>query len=205
MRSTFPPNIPSLCPAYINTRGYRYFSTCLPQEHSKPLDGESMRGALSCISTSFLPPRGLAPVFTTSDPDRFWQNSVRSKPWGLEMSLRCACQSWRFAITPSCLLHPSFQVLPLGGARAFLGPHPFPPSEPGPTSFTQRPHCLLCPISLSPFLLLLLPPAGPSAHTSTLRLLCLHWCLPHRYLSHRPGGVPDSGVTLQSEYSLWET
>lgn len=56
-------------------------------------------------------------------------------PWGVEMSLKCACQPWRSAL-PLPFFSLPFQVPPPRGTRAFLGPPPpTPPSEPSPPSF----------------------------------------------------------------------
>lgn len=85
-----------------------------------------MREALSLlISTSFRPPQGLAlslpPVTLTASGN----NSMRSMPWGVEMSLRCACQPWRSALpAPLPFFSPRFQAPPPREARTFLGPHP---------------------------------------------------------------------------------
>ncbi|KAF3815202.1 hypothetical protein GH733_016584, partial [Mirounga leonina] len=49
---------------------------------------------------------GFGPVFTTSDPDSFWQQLNEIHALGVEMSLTCACQPW--SAPPLCqpvLLH----------------------------------------------------------------------------------------------------
>ena len=98
-----------------------------------------MRGALSSlISTFFLPPQGLAlslpPVTLTASGN----NSMRSMPWGVEMSPRCVCQPWRSALPLPLPFFPlPFQFPPPRGTRGFLGSPPStPPSEPSSTSFT---------------------------------------------------------------------
>lgn len=146
-----------------------------------------MRGALSSlITTSFLPPQGLAPSLPPVTLTASGNNSMRSTPWGVEMNLRCAYQPWKSTLLLPCpCFSPPFQAPPPRGVRTFLGPPPpTPPSVPLLVSLqgsrdpfysalscsTQSPTAAF--FFLTPGLSL--PPAGPAAHTSTLRHLCLH-------------------------------
>lgn len=114
-----------------------------------------MRGALSHIATSFLPPQGLAPSLPPVTLTASGNNSMRSTPCGVEMSLRCACQPWRSTLPLPCpCFSLPFQAPPPRGARTFLGPPPpTPPSEPSSIiSFTPgvQGSLLLCPLLLYP-------------------------------------------------------
>lgn len=91
------------------------------------------------LLTCFLSPSpGFGPVFTTSDPDSFWQqlNELHALGGGDEPEM---CLS----ALEVCLPHPlplpfflPFQIPPPRGTGAFLGPAPpSPPSEPSAPSF----------------------------------------------------------------------
>ena len=135
MRSTFPPEEPTPClvlSCQYKYKEYCYLNMSSPEEHCRaswlgrwPWAGK--RGAFSSVSQSHSP--GFGPVFTTSDPDSFWQqlNEMHALGGGDEPEM---CLSALEVCSPPlpCPFPPPPRSpgLTIKGARASLGPtlHP---------------------------------------------------------------------------------
>lgn len=113
-----------------------------------------------------LPSPGFGPVFTTSDPDSFWQqlNEIHALGGGDEPEMCLSALEVCPACSPSLLL-PSFPAPPPRETRTFLGPHPLPQLQSlVPLASLQGSRAILP--STLPFLALPIPLLLPFFNTS---------------------------------------